>query len=189
MTTTVWILILAAVLGAMLCIVLRQRRATAELSRQLQALQERQNTLEQKRPSLAKMAEHLEYDETHQLILHRYNLISELFAAAVANDTERSNAVLDEVERTVADHTKFKQEIRLVYARMQPVLMEHLQEHGLTDPEIEICCLYILGLNGKTIQKYTHDGRHFQKVGDIRKKLGLGEHDKNIDGFLRSLLR
>ena len=72
---------------------------------------------------------------------------------------------------------------------MQPLMMERFRESGLTDREVEICCLYALGLNGKTIQQYTRDGRHFQNVSLIRKKLGLGEHDKNIDGFIRSLQR
>ena len=30
---------------------------------------------------------------------------------------------------------------------------------------------------------------YFQNVGLIRKKLGLGEHDRNIDGYIRSLLK
>ncbi len=67
--------------------------------------------------------------------------------------------------------------------------MARLCECGLSDREVEICCLYALGLNGKTIQQYTRDGRHFQNVGLIRKKLGLGEHDRNIDGYIRSLLK
>ena len=93
------------------------------------------------------------------------------------------------MDRTVADPAEFMRQIRLIYGRMQPVLMARLEEGGLTEREIEICCLYALGLNGKTIQQYTHDGRHFQNVSVIRRKLGLGEHDKNIDGFIRSLLK
>lgn len=71
------------------------------------------------------------------------------------------------------------QEIRYVNARKRQVV--------LTGEELEICCLYALGLNGKTIQQYTGDSRHYQNVGIIRKKLGLGEHDKNINGYINSL--
>lgn len=189
MSTTVWILILAAVLGTMLTIVLRQRRSIRELTRQLEDLRGRINAVTHTRPALTRMAEYLEDDETHQLIRHRYHLSSELFAAVVSNDAARINAAMREIEHTVEEPADFMRQLRLLYARLQPRMMDQLQECGLTDRETEICCLYALGLNGKTIQQYTHDGRHFQKVGAIRKKLGLGEHDRNIDGYIRSLLK
>ena len=78
---------------------------------------------------------------------------------------------------------------RMLYERWQPDMIARLRVCGLTDEEIEICCLYAMGLNGKTIQQYTQDGRHYQNVGLIRKKLGLGEHDKNIDGYIKSLIK
>jgi len=78
---------------------------------------------------------------------------------------------------------------RQIYESWQPDMIAHMRACKLNDREIEICCLYALGLNGKTIQRYTRDGRHYQNVGLIRKKLGLGEHDKNIDGYIRSLMK
>ena len=187
---TVIIGILAAVLlGVVIAIILGQRHIIKELEDKDRKLTEWIEVIRRECPSLITMAQHLEDDETRQLLRHRYNLIGELLAAGVSHDFERRDAVLDEVDRTVADPAEFMRQIRLIYGRMQPVLMARLEEGGLTEREIEICCLYALGLNGKTIQQYTHDGRHFQNVSVIRRKLGLGEHDKNIDGFIRSLLK
>ena len=107
----------------------------------------------------------------------------------MAGDHERCNAILDDLEELVADPAVFTRQLRLIYSCLQPVMMSRLLECGLTEREVDICCLYALGLNGKAIQQYTHNGRHFQHVGQIRKKLGLGEHDKNIDGYIRDLLR
>ncbi len=77
----------------------------------------------------------------------------------------------------------------LVCVRLLKLFEQDLDGAGFLriNHKLEICCLYALGLNGKTIQQYTGDSRHYQNVGIIRKKLGLGEHDKNIDGYIKSL--
>jgi len=147
------------------------------------------STLESERPALAEMIRTVQDDETRRLIRNRSELIERMFAAAVSGDPERSNAVLEEIEQLVGERPEFMRQTRMIYERLQPRMVAHLRERGLTNEEIEICCLYALGLNGKAIQNYTRDGRHYQNVGLIRKKLGLGEHDKNIDGFIRSLMK
>ena len=180
------LIVLVAVLAVAICL---QWRSAVRIRCKLDEMSSLLDSLERERPALAKMVRHNENDETRALIRHRYDLISELLAAAVSGDPGRSDAVMEEVDKLVENPEEFMRQIRLIYARMQPRMMERLDACGLSDREKEICCLYVLGLNGKTIQQYTHDGRHFQNVSVIRKKLGLGEHDKNIDGYIRSLLR
>ena len=185
-----WIDIVLIVLSVGMGIVLiLQRREMKAAQRKANRLENLLHSLAEERPVLAQMAKLKEDDETFQLIRHRYNLVAELLAAGVSGDAERSNTVLEQVDKLVADPADFMRQLRLVYDQMQPLMMARLRESDLTDREVEICCLYALGLNGKTIQQYTRDGRHFQNVSLIRKKLGLGEHDKNIDGFIRSLQR
>ncbi len=186
----IWIGILLIVLLAGSCVVLilqrRQMKAMKRGQRQTETLL---RSLEEERPALAQMIRHIKDDEPRQLIQQRSELLGRLLAAGVSHDSDRSNAVLDEVDRLVEERTEFMRQTRLIYERMQPTMMERLRECGLNDEECEICCLYALGLNGKEIQQYTKDGRHYQNVGLIRKKLGLGEHDRNIDGYIRSLLK
>ena len=185
-----WIgIFLILLLAGVSVILVRQWRQMRSLKVKQQRINSLLHSLEEERPALAQLARLKKDDETFQLIRSRYDLVSELLAAGVSGDAERTNAVLDRVEQLVADPPEFMRQIRLIYARMQPLMMARLLESGLSDREVEICCLYALGLNGKAIQQYTHDGRHFQNVSLIRKKLGLGEHDKNIDGYIRSLLR
>ena len=185
---TLWIIIAAVLIGALAAIALWQWRTIRRLRDHQRRVEELLRTMEE-RPALKQMAETPADDEARQLIKHRYNLISELLAAVVSGDHERCNAILDGLEELVADPAVFTRQLRLIYGRLQPTMMSHLLNCGLTEREIDICCLYALGLNGKAIQQYTHNGRHFQHVGQIRKKLGLGEHDKNIDGYIRDLLR
>ena len=185
----IWIGVLACLLvAAVIAIILQQRQIKTMKRRQHQA-ETLLDSLEEERPALAQMIRHIKDDEPRQLIQQRADLLGRLLAAGVSRDSGRSNAVLDEVDLLVAERTEFMRQTRLIYERMQPTMMEQLRECGLTDEECEICCLYALGLNGKEIQQYTKDGRHYQNVGLIRKKLGLGEHDRNIDGYIRSLLK
>ena len=185
-----WIGILLIVLLVGVSVILvRQRRQLKQIKLIKQQLEGRLRFLEEDQPVLAQMAQLREEDEAFQLIRNRYDLVAELLAARVSGDAERTDTMLEHVDQLVADPAEFMRQLRLIFARMQPLMMERFRESGLTDREVEICCLYALGLNGKTIQQYTRDGRHFQNVSLIRKKLGLGEHDKNIDGFIRSLQR
>jgi hypothetical protein len=189
MPASTWIILLAILCTGLAATALWQWRAIARLRRRLLDLTGKIAAVKRDHPALAVLARSPKDEETQLLIRHRYDLVSELLAAVVSGDTERSNAVLDSVEELVSDPAAFMRQLRLLYCALQPMMATRLQECGLTDREIEICCLYALGLNGKAIQQYTHNGRHFQHVGEIRKKLGLGEHDKNIDGYIRSLLK
>lgn len=123
------------------------------------------------------------------MIEKRAALLKRMLAASVSGDTSRTESVLEEVDKLVSNRQEFMRETRLIYERKSPGMIAKLRECGLDDDEIEICCLYALGLNGKAIQQYTQNSRHYQNVGQIRKKLGLGEHDKNIDGYIKSLMK
>ena len=185
---TTLIIIAAVLFSALAATALWQWRAIRQLRNTHRQMADFIRTIEE-RPALMQMAQTPAEDETQQLIKHRYNLVCDLLAAVVAGDHGRCNAILDGLEELVADPAVFTRQLRLIYSCLQPVMMSRLLECGLSEREVDICCLYALGLNGKAIQQYTHNGRHFQHVGQIRKKLGLGEHDKNIDGYIRDLLR
>lgn len=182
-------IILSVLLGVMAIVVIAQWRYIIRARRDQRNLTRLLSSLEEERPALAQMILTAHDDEARQLIRNRSELVEKILAAAVSGDPERSYAVLDEVEQLVAERPEFMRQTRLIYERIQPRMIARLRESGLDDEEVETCCLYALGLNGKAIQTYTGDSRHYQNVGLIRKKLGLGEHDKNIDAFIRSLMR
>jgi len=175
--------------GVMAIAIVLLTRAFLRARRERRRLFQLLASLEKERPALAQMIRNIKDDEPRRLIRKRSELVERLLAAAVSKDFERSNAILDELEDLVSEREEFMRQTRLIYERIQPKMITHLRECGLNDEEVEVCCLYALGLNGKAIQNYTKDGRHYQNVGLIRKKLGLGEHDKNINGFIRSLMQ
>lgn len=59
---------------------------------------------------------------------------------------------------------------------------------GLTEKELEYCCLYALGLKGKDISHYLKSKSHFNDSSKIRAKLGLVEHDTNLGIYIRKIL-
>ena len=77
---------------------------------------------------------------------------------------------------------------RMTFAAAHPDFISYLELKGLTEHEIEYCCLYAIGLKGKEIGQYIKRACHYNESSDIRAKLGLGKHDTNLSNYLRDLL-
>ena len=76
----------------------------------------------------------------------------------------------------------------MTFAAAHPEFIRLLEEKGMTESEIEYCCLYAIGLKGKEIGAYIEKKRHYNESSCIRKKLGLGEHDTNLSIYLKKIL-
>lgn len=185
-----WKVILCIVLlAALILIIVLQSLWIARYKKSQRQAQDLIKTLEMERAMLVRLRDQVEYKDIRQLLERRASLIGRLMAAGISGDSQQHESVLEEVGSLVAERETFMQENLQLYERWQPAMIARLRECALTDEELQICCLYAMGLNGKAIQQYTGDGRHYQNVGLIRKKLGLGEHDKNIDGYIKSLIK
>ena len=184
-----WVWIALTALGVLVAIILSQWYFLARYERRHQSSQQQLKSLEVERRYLESILDKAKDEPVKELLRHRASLIGRLLVAEISGDSEVNDSVMNEIGALVAEREEFMRQNRLLYERWQPEMVERLRASGLTDEEVEVCCLYALGLNGKTIQQYTQDGRHYQNVGLIRRKLGLGEHDKNIDGFIKSLLK
>jgi len=185
-----WYWIVLTLFGVMLVIILCQWHFLVRYKKRHRSNTERLNLLEEERQRKeASKDEAQTDDQVEDLLRHRAQLIARLLVAEISGDSGQNESVMDELGSIVTEREEFIRQNRLLYERWQPNVISHLRACGLTDDEVGLCCLYALGLNGKAIQQYTRDGRHYQKVGAIRKKLGLGEHDRNIDGYIKSLMK
>lgn len=185
-----WIWIIGIVLGVMLLIILSQWLFIVWFKRMHRSTLSYLQTLEGEVRNLEQMVGTEDEKQVRELMHHRASLLGRLMIGEISGGDGRENdSVMEEIATLVAEREKFMYQNRLLFERWQPAMTAHLREAGLDDREIEICCLYALGMNGKSIQQYTQDGRHYQNVGIIRKKLGLNEHDKNIDGYIKSLMK
>lgn len=183
----IWIIVTA--IGVLLAIILSQWFFLARFERRHKLSLQRLKLLEEERLYMESILDKSRDGAANELLRHRASLISRLLAAEISGDSTENDSVMEEIGALVEERDEFMRQNRILYERWQPLMIAHLRDSGLTDEEIEVCCLYAMGLNGKAIQQYTQDGRHYQNIGLIRKKLGLGEHDKNIDGYIKSLLK
>ena len=123
------------------------------------------------------------------VIKSRLDLLNGLLAKEITNNdcyAEPYNKWIDTVRN---DKKKFMDSTRLAFAASHPKFMEYLEQHGLSTDEINYLCLYAIGLRGKEVGEYTQMKRHYIVSHEIRKKLGIDEHETNIGPYIRKLLR
>ena len=118
----------------------------------------------------------------------RLELLNQFFAAEISAKSSIDSKASKKLSRLVEDRQNFMYTTRMTFAAAHPEFIRLLEEKGLTESEIEYCCLYAIGLTGKEIGIYIEKKRHYNESSFIRKKLGLGEHDTNLGIYLRKLL-
>ena len=118
----------------------------------------------------------------------RLELLNRFFAAAISGNEETDRIASHELDRLVADREMFLYTTRMTFAAAHPDFISYLESKGLTEHEIEYCCLYAIGLKGKEIGQYIKRACHYNESSDIRAKLGLGKHGTNLSNYLRDLL-
>ena len=136
---------------------------------------------------LAKQKEELS-EEARIALTKRLSLLNRFFMAHITNDEKSSNKLQKEMEALINNRAVFMDSTRLSFAASHPHFIQHLKEHGLTEWEINYCCLYALGLKGKDIGTYIQMRSHYNQSSLIREKLGIGEHDTNLGIYLRKIL-
>lgn len=164
----------------------RLRRKNAE------AVSYRENLarLNQEKEELSAMiADNPPVDRQSMKVLRgRLELLNRILAAEISPGSERDRKVGKELEQLVANREEFLYATRMTFAAAHPRFITALESRGLTEAEVEYCCLYAIGLRGKDISAYVGHGGHYNESSAIRSKLGLGPHDTNLGNYLRSML-
>ena len=141
------------------------------------------------RDALTKMVEDSNVkDETKAVIKARLEILNKVIISHITDTSSANKKAYQELEALVADRESFIESTRLTIEGNNPEFIAALKKQGLTDEEINICCLYVIGLKGKDIKSYTSQPRHYNQSADIRHKLGLTENDTNLSIYLRELL-
>lgn len=141
------------------------------------------------RDTLTKMIEEVNIkDETKAIIKQRLDILNKVVISYITDTTTANKKAYQELEALVADRDKFIESTRITIEANNPEFIAILKKQGLTDDEINVCCLYIIGLKGKDIKTYTSRPRHYNQSADIRHKLGLTENDTNLSIYLKRLL-
>ena len=127
-------------------------------------------------------------DEAMALIRQRLTVLDKVLASHISSDDKAYRISEEEIENLISDRESFLIATKIVFKENHPKFIFILEQKGLTDWEIGYCCLFTLGLKGKEVGEFIQKKRHYIISSEIRKKLGLGEHDTNIGIWLRTLL-
>ena len=122
-------------------------------------------------------------------IKERIEMLNGLLAREISENDAYAKPYSEWIDRVVKDKDKFMNSNRLAFTASHPRFIEYLQEHGLNESEINYLCLYAIGLRGKEVGEYIQLRRHYNISSEIRRKLGIDEHETNIGIYVRKLMK
>lgn len=148
------------------------------------------NQLEEERDKLKVIAEEAELsEEVKKVLRERLSMLNAMLAADISNKQSYSKPYDEWVAKITKEKEDFMRSNSVAFEISHPKFIKYLRENNLTTDEISYVCLFALGLKGKDAGNYIADTRHYHKSSAIRKKLGLGENDTNLDIFIRRMLK
>ncbi len=125
--------------------------------------------------------------ELRKLIVKRLDILNKSLVSVISTETIPSAEQKKVLKSMTDDKKRFVAENKRLFQALYPNFIGSLVDHGLTDQEIEYCCLWTLGLRSKEIGEYLSIGRYHHLSAEIRKKLGLPEGKSYLPTYLRSL--
>ena len=124
-----------------------------------------------------------------KVIKSRLDMLNGLLAKEITRNDSYAEPYYKWIEAIRNDKKKFMDSTRLAFTASHPKFMEYLEQRDLTADEINYMCLYAIGLRGKEVGEYIQMKRHYIISHEIRKKLGIDEHETNIGLYIRRLMK
>lgn len=185
-----------ALIGCIFVILIIRKSLQLSYAKNLQLEKEKQkyeqlySDVVAERDALTKMIEDSSAkEETKAVIKARLDVLNKVIISQITGTNSANKKAIEELESLLADKDTFIKSTRLTIDGNNPEFITTLKNQGLTDDEINICCLYAIGLKGKDIMTYMSQPSHYHKSADIRAKFGLSENDTNLSNFLRDMLK
>ena len=157
---------------------------TANLKLEISQLEDERDNLKDLQREQMEMAKPIQ-----DVIKSRLDMLNALLAKEITNNDSYAKPYNKWIETVRNDKKQFMDSTRLAFAASHPKFMEYLENHGLSTDEINYLCLYAIGLRGKEVGEYMQLKRHYHISSDIRKKLGIDEHQTNIGIYVRKLMK
>lgn len=162
----------------------RQSLAAENLRLKIEQLENESEALKEileKRKNLSKPVE--------DAIKIRIEMLNGLLASRITDNDSYAEPYGAWKEQIIQDKDEFMNTTRLAFKASHPKFIEYLEQHGLTESEINYVCLYAIGLRGKEVGEYMQLKRHYHISSDVRKKLDIDEHQTNIGIYVRKLMK
>lgn len=155
----------------------------ANLKLEIAQLESERNHLKELQREQSELAKPIQ-----DVIKNRINMLNGLLAKEITKNDSYAKPYHKWIKSVRNDKKKFMDSTRLAFAALHPKLMEYLEQHGLSTDDINYLCLYAIGLRGKEVGEYIQVKRHYIISHEIRKKLGIDEHETNIGPYIRRLM-
>ncbi len=147
---------------------------------QLESERDNLNDLLAKQTELAKPLQ--------DIIKERLDMLNGILAKEITNNDTYDKPYRKWIESVRSDKVAFMNSNRKAFSVSHPEFMSFLQDHNLSEEEINYICLYALGLRGKEVGEYMNLKRHYQISSDIRRKLNIETTETNIGLYIRRKL-
>lgn len=171
---------------------LERHNANLELEKKILAAENMQIKISQLESECERLKELVDGSQLSNPILksiqERIGILNGLLAAKISDNDSYSKPYDKWINEVTEDRKSFMDSTRLAFRASHPMFLKYLDEHGLSEAEINYVCLYAIGLRGKEIGEYMKLKRHYHMSTDIRKKLGLHERDTNLGLHIRNLM-
>lgn len=167
--------------------IIAARRQLLIMEHELTGLARQVDALMTEREELARL--NTVNEEARKIMTERLRIIDNFVFSDVLQDDIFERKASETLKRIISNREEFIRQNRLIFNASHPRFIGYLQETGLTEKEIEHCCLYAIGLNGKMATAFTNLKRHYHVGSSIRKKLGLNGHDTNISIHIKRLFK
>ena len=124
-----------------------------------------------------------------EILRTRMEMLNTLLAAEISNNDRHAKPYNLWRDKLIRDKDELMKSTRLSFRALYPRFIEYLEQHGLSESEINYLCLYAIGLRGTEVGEYIQIKRHYHISSDIRKKFGIDEHETNIGLYVRKLMK
>jgi tetratricopeptide (TPR) repeat protein len=177
----------AVVLGLLVALLLSRRIAAQKIERDNYKLLLNQAELEKERLEKALM---MQPDEASKaLIDERLGVLNQLLLADIMKDSQMEVEASTKLREFYDDKEGFMNSTRMVFSASHPGFVSYLVDNGLDENDINYCCLYALGMNGKDVINFLGKGGTYNVASRIRKKLGIDSSTTNLDKYIRKLMQ
>ncbi len=97
-----------------------------------------------------------------KVLADRLELLNRIIAGEISSSRDRK--LPEDLERLVSNREEFLYTTRMTFAAAHPEFIAFLEDRGLTEGEVQFCCLYAIGLRGKDISNYVGRGGHYNET-------------------------
>lgn len=169
--------------------VLRFRNKIWRQTRRTRYLEELYRNVSQEKNALENIMKNsvLIDDPTRNVIQNRLVVLDELLTMRRLGDYSPQKAS-EMIESIAMDQDAYLNSLGLMFSLRHPEMAAYLRKRQFSTWEIGYCSLYCMGYKGKDIGNILSSSRYYKINSEIRKKLGLGPMETNLDIYIRKLM-